>query len=129
MPMPIVVLFEMIQIEEHHTEESPTSRSGKFVLEKKFDMPAVRQAREPVRVRHHLHSVFIAVHLFGHPPDPERDADIGDDDPQQKVRQFDVHGRCHDLRNRKRRHTKSERGRRALPTAMVGEQESGDDRK
>ena len=129
MPIPIVVLLEMVQIEEHRTEESPASRRGKFVLEKEFDMPAVRQACEPVRVSHPLHSAFVAVHLFGHPTDPERDADIGDDDPQQKARQFDVHGGRHDLRNRKRRHTKSERGRRTPPTPMVGEQESGDDRK
>ena len=31
-PISIVVFLEMVQIEEHGTEESPTSGSGKFVL-------------------------------------------------------------------------------------------------
>ncbi len=69
-PVPIVELFEVIQVEEDHGEETTPFRCPELVFEEDADMPSIREVGQDVSEGQVFDIGALPVKRLGNPSDP-----------------------------------------------------------
>ncbi len=126
----VVVLLEPVDVEQYDDERTAALRRRELRLERQPRPTPVGHARQLVRQRPRLRARQLPVQELGQDADPQRDHDVRADRGEQHRGgpQVPAAQRRHDLRQRQRDHPGGQRELGAAPTAVVGQEERGDQR-